>query len=403
MSDLMFQDEIRDVVRSTYRELRTGAGRAVAERFYAADQLDALPGAAIEWALGVGNPVRSADPVAGERVLDVGCGGGIDSLLAARRVGPTGRVLGVDALPEMVERAHRLAGDAGVADRCTFLVGEMEALPLPSTSVDVVISNGVLNLSPRKSRAIAEIARVLRPGGRLVVADLIVEGELPPEVLASGAAWAGCIAGALSEQVLSKKLRRAGLAGVAVSEHTPFGIDEVAAYPLFPPEVVDLMRRLIPTSAQERVAQGVIVRAERPSDPAVPAGPQPRGAQRVDGASSGAASPASFATTRRPLDAIHPDSVEAPGVTVRHLKRVEDDDVELKVLDVAVGESTPFHTHPQAHEAVMVSGQGRLRLSDDEEPLQPGDVFTVAPTDPHAVENTGSEPLRFVCMDCLLP
>jgi arsenite methyltransferase len=124
-------------------------------------------------------------------VLDVGSGGGIDSIMAARRVGPTGRAIGLDMLDEMRERASANAAEAGVAEWTQFIPGEMEAIPLGDGSVDVVISNGVLNLSARKSRALAEIHRVLRPGGRLCVADLVVDDDLPPEILTSDSAWAG--------------------------------------------------------------------------------------------------------------------------------------------------------------------------------------------------------------------
>jgi ubiquinone/menaquinone biosynthesis C-methylase UbiE len=124
-------------------------------------------------------------------VLDVGSGGGIDTILAANRVGPSGRAIGLDLLEEMGERARRHAVQAGVDGWTEFLQGEMEAIPLPDESVDVAISNGVINLSARKSRALAEIFRVLRPGGRICVADLVVDDDLPPEVLTSDSAWAG--------------------------------------------------------------------------------------------------------------------------------------------------------------------------------------------------------------------
>jgi ubiquinone/menaquinone biosynthesis C-methylase UbiE len=153
--------------------------------------LSALPPSAVDWALGVGNPVRHADLQPGEIVLDVGCGAGIDTILAARAVGPTGRAIGLDLLEEMCERARGHAQDAGVVEWTEFVRGEMEDIPLPDASVDVVISNGVINLSPRKSRVLAEIRRVLRPGGRLSIADLTVNDELPTELQTNDAAWAG--------------------------------------------------------------------------------------------------------------------------------------------------------------------------------------------------------------------
>jgi arsenite methyltransferase len=189
--DLLFQNEIKDVVRSVYREIPTGGGEDVAAKLYSAEELDEVPAGAVAWALGVGNPVRHAGLATGETVVDLGPGGGIDSILAAKRVGSTGKVVGVDLLDEMVERASDNARAAGVVGWTEFVRGEMEDIPLPDASVDVVISNGVINLSPRKSRVFAEIFRVLRPGGRVCVSDLTVEDDLPTEIMTSDAAWAG--------------------------------------------------------------------------------------------------------------------------------------------------------------------------------------------------------------------
>lgn len=379
-SDLLFQDEIRAAVRDAYRALPAGAGRAVTDRFYDRDELDGLPASALDWALGVGNPVAHAALRPGEAVLDIGCGAGIDTVLAARAVGSTGRVVGLDTVPEMCERAREAVRAAGSDDRCEVRAGDMEAIPLPHDEIDVVISNGVLNLSPRKSRAIAEMARVLRPGGRLCLADLVVDRELPPAVLASDAAWAGCIAGAVSEQLLRRKLERRGFADVTIEHGTPFSVDDVAAYPLFPPDVIELMRRLLPPDEQGEVARAVVIRATF-------AGPTPSRAE-LDG--SGVVRLADVA----------PASVEAPGVTVRPLKQVED--VHLKVLDVEPGGSTPFHTHVHAHEGVVMTGRGALRLADGRRPLAPGDVFTVAPGAVHAIEAADDVALRFACMDCFV-
>jgi SAM-dependent methyltransferase len=189
--DIMFQDEIKDSVRSAYAEISGGGGVAVARRFYRPTELNQIPSGAVDWSLGVGNPVRYAFLAAGETVLDVGSGGGIDTILAARQVGPTGKAIGLDLIEEMCERARRHAEAAQVAGWTEFILGEMEAIPLPDESVDVVISNGVLNLSSRKSRALAEIFRVTRRGGRLCLADLTVENDLPPEVANDQSAWAG--------------------------------------------------------------------------------------------------------------------------------------------------------------------------------------------------------------------
>jgi len=189
--DLMFQQEIKDTVQQAYAAITSGGGETVARQLYSEQELAEVPPGAVEWALGVGNPVRYAQLQPGQTVLDVGSGGGIDTILAARRVGPEGHAIGLDVLEEMCERGRAHAAQAGVEGWTEFLRGEMEDIPLPGGSVDVAISNGVLNLSARKSRALAEIYRVLGPGGRICMADLTVEGELPPEVANDQSAWAG--------------------------------------------------------------------------------------------------------------------------------------------------------------------------------------------------------------------
>jgi arsenite methyltransferase len=190
-TDLLHQGDVIEMVKTAYANLDQGGGFRAIEHMYSAAELEPLPLAAVDWALGVGNPVRHAGLQLGETVLDVGSGGGIDSILAAHHVGRAGSVVGLDILPEMTARAAEHARAAGVGDRCSFVVGQMEAVPLPDASVDVVISNGVINLSPRKARVLAELFRTLRPGGRFCISDLVVETELPPEVLTNGAAWAG--------------------------------------------------------------------------------------------------------------------------------------------------------------------------------------------------------------------
>src|SRR5262249_42139555 len=140
--------------------------------------------------LGVGNPVRAARLKPGDVILDLGCGGGIDTLLAAREVGPTGRAIGLDTLPDMLAVAARHAAEMGLGN-IEWLRGDMEDIPLPNATVDVALSNGAVNLSPRKSRVFTEVHRVLRPGGSLVAADIVVEDDLPPEIFTNPAAWAG--------------------------------------------------------------------------------------------------------------------------------------------------------------------------------------------------------------------
>jgi SAM-dependent methyltransferase len=189
--DLLFQDQIKKAVAEAYAEIPAGGGEPVARRLYSKEELAEVPPGAVKWALGVGNPIRHADLQPGDTVLDIGSGGGIDSILAAKRVRPEGRVIGLDILDPMLERARANATEAGVDGWTEFVQGEMEDIPLPDESVDVVFSNGVINLSGRKSRALAEMFRVVRPGGRFCVADLVVEDDLPPEILASDSAWAG--------------------------------------------------------------------------------------------------------------------------------------------------------------------------------------------------------------------
>jgi SAM-dependent methyltransferase len=187
--DLIRADEIDTLVCEAYRALDSPHGAAT--WLYSHEQLSWLPEGAREWALGVGNPVPHAGLQPGETVLDLGCGAGIDVLLAAREVGSTGRATGLDTLPEMVERGTRFSVEAGL-ENVAFIEGRMDDIPLPDDSVDVVISNGAINLAARKSRVLAEAYRVLKPEGRLCVADLtIVEDELPPEIITHPSAWAG--------------------------------------------------------------------------------------------------------------------------------------------------------------------------------------------------------------------
>jgi arsenite methyltransferase len=177
---------------------------------------DEIPESAARASLGCGNPVAVAELHPGETVLDLGSGGGIDVLLSARRVGPTGTVYGLDMTDEMLALAQQNAQAAG-ATNVHFLKGYMESIPLPAESVDVVISNCVVNLSPDKPTVLSEIARVLRPGGRLGISDIVAEDRLTPEDRAERGSYAGCIAGALSESEYRDGLVAAGLVDVEVS------------------------------------------------------------------------------------------------------------------------------------------------------------------------------------------
>jgi SAM-dependent methyltransferase len=188
--DLMRSAEIKEIVRSAYGTVDTSS-ESVARKLYSPEELAQVPQSAIEGALGVGNHLSHAQIDAGETLLDLGCGAGIDTIIAAHRTGPTGRVIALDFLPEMLERTSAAAAEIGLAN-VEPLEGDIEAIPLPDASVDQVISNGVINLAPRKARVLAECARVLRPGGKLTLADLTVaEEELPPEILTHPATWAG--------------------------------------------------------------------------------------------------------------------------------------------------------------------------------------------------------------------
>ena len=262
-TDFLQQDAIRGAVRETYRSV-SPTDRRVADRFYSPDELTGLPDEMIRSALGVGNPVRHARLSAGDDVLDLGSGGGIDCLIAARRVAPGGTVVGIDFLAEKIDRATNSAAEAGLLN-VRFVESEIEALPLPDATVDVVISNGVINLSPRKVRVLSEAFRVLRPGGRLAIVDLVLDHDLPPEIQTHPAAWAGCLSGALSEIALYKGLRRAGFRDVAIEPLHDFGIAECALYPLFHDELLELLRRLVPAERHGRIARSVFVRGRKPA------------------------------------------------------------------------------------------------------------------------------------------
>ena len=188
--DLMRSAEIKEIVRSAYAAV-DASSETVAQKLYSPEELAQVPQSAIEGALGVGNHLRHAGIAVGDTLVDLGCGAGIDTILAAQRTGPSGRVIALDFLPDMLERTRAAAAEIGLTN-VEPLQGDIEAIPLPDASVDHIISNGVINLAPRKARVLAECARVLRPGGKLTLADLTVaEEELPPEILTHPATWAG--------------------------------------------------------------------------------------------------------------------------------------------------------------------------------------------------------------------
>src|SRR3989454_6683554 len=186
-----------------------GAGNPITSNLYVADETAGLPAEAVTASLGCGNPTALAQLNPGETVLDLGSGGGIDVLLSARRVGPIGKAYGLDMTEEMLALARENQRKAGV-ENVEFLRGEIEQIPLPDDFVDVVISNCVINLSGDKDRVLAEAFRVLRPGGRLAVSDVVVRGEVPSEIRRSIELWIGCVAGALEESEYRSKLAKAG-------------------------------------------------------------------------------------------------------------------------------------------------------------------------------------------------
>ena len=224
--------EIKDVVKEKYGQaalrVATGgssccgaSGRAIdgcdpiTSNLYDSGQTTELPDAAVKASLGCGNPTALAGLKAGETVLDLGSGGGIDVLLSAKRVGPTGKAYGLDMTDEMLTLARENQHKAGV-ENVEFLKGEIEHIPLPDNSVDVIISNCVINLSGDKDQVLREAFRVLKPGGRFAVSDVVVRGEVPAEVRRSMELWVGCIAGALRDYDYVSKLAKAGFESIDI-------------------------------------------------------------------------------------------------------------------------------------------------------------------------------------------
>jgi SAM-dependent methyltransferase len=237
----MNDDEIRAAVRDRYAASATAVlqdlGAATCcttpvdsspvTRDLYGTEVDEVPAAAIAASLGCGNPTALAALEPGQVVLDLGSGGGIDVLLSARRVGPTGKAYGLDMTPEMLELAQRNKAESGV-ENAEFLLGTMEAVPLPDASVDVVISNCVINLAADKDRVLAEAYRVLRPGGRLAVSDMVLLRDLPEIAHRAMALWTGCISGALEHDDYLAKLRSAGFEAAGIEVTRTIGAAELA-------------------------------------------------------------------------------------------------------------------------------------------------------------------------------
>lgn len=215
-------EQTRDQVRSRYARsaIEVDSGCCSDERItgdsYATIDLSVLPDRAAAASLGCGNPTAIAELGEGERVLDLGSGGGIDVILSARRVGPSGFVYGLDMTAEMLELARQNAAEAGL-ENVEFLEGYIEDIPLDSGTIDVILSNCVINLSPDKRAVFAEMMRVLRPGGRLAVTDVVAEDRLSPAERAERGSWVGCIAGALSVSEYTSGLEQAGFEQISLS------------------------------------------------------------------------------------------------------------------------------------------------------------------------------------------
>ncbi len=196
---------------------------------YDEGQTAGIPAEALLASLGCGNPTVLAELKEGETVLDLGSGGGIDVLLSARRVGPTGKAFGLDMTDEMLALANENKRKAG-SDNVEFLKGEIESIPLPDNSVDVIISNCVINLSADKQRVIDEAFRVLKPGGRFAVSDVVVRGEVPADVKRNMELWVGCVAGALEEKEYARLLARAGFQSIDIEPTRIYRSEDASAF-----------------------------------------------------------------------------------------------------------------------------------------------------------------------------
>jgi arsenite methyltransferase len=201
----------------------------ITSNLYGEAQASEVPGQAMKASLGCGNPTALAKLNAGETVLDLGSGGGIDVLLSARRVGPMGKAYGLDMTDEMLALANENKRQSGLAN-VEFLKGEIEEIPLPDNSVDVVISNCVINLSPDKPRVLKEAFRVLKPGGRFAVSDVVTRGEIPDAVRQNVLLWIGCVAGALSEDEYRAALGTAGFEGVELEETRIYKMEDARGF-----------------------------------------------------------------------------------------------------------------------------------------------------------------------------
>src|SRR6202140_3440342 len=236
----MDRTDIKEIVKEKYGQaaLRGKSGSCcgtadasgtscdpITSNLYDATQMQQVPGEALQASLGCGNPTALAKLIPGEVVLDLGSGGGIDVLLSAKRVGPTGKAYGLDMTDEMLALARGDQKKAGV-ENAEFLKGAIENIPLPENTVDVIISNCVINLSGDKDRVLGEAFRVLKPGGRFAISDVVVRGEVPAEIRRSMELWVGCIAGALEENEYREKLARVGFESIEMETTRVYKAEE---------------------------------------------------------------------------------------------------------------------------------------------------------------------------------
>jgi arsenite methyltransferase len=245
MSKIELRSDIREVVREKYGQaaLRVRSGGSsccgalpasdccdpITANLYDAAQAAQIPEEAVLASLGCGNPTALAQLHPGETVLDLGSGGGIDVLLCARRVGPTGKAYGLDMTDEMLALANENKAKSGLAN-VEFMKGEIENIPLPDNSVDVIISNCVINLSGGKDRVLREAFRVLKPGGRFAISDVVTRGEIPSDIRRSILLWVGCIAGALDEQEYRAKLAAAGFERIEIEPTRIYRVEDAREF-----------------------------------------------------------------------------------------------------------------------------------------------------------------------------
>jgi len=272
-------EEIKDAVRGKYGEAARavaggqaasccggvdacgcGCADPISSDLYSALETSALPEAAVLASLGCGNPTALAELAPGETVLDLGSGGGIDVLLSARRVAPGGKAYGLDMTDEMLALARENQRRAGV-DNVEFLRGDIEAIPLPDASVDVIISNCVVNLAADKRRVVREAWRVLRPGGRLAISDVVVRGELPPAVRRNMELWVGCIAGALADTEFDALLADAGFVDRSIEPTRIYHPDDARHFLAQAGVTVD------PLEAPAGEVMAAFIRARKPAAP----------------------------------------------------------------------------------------------------------------------------------------